>query len=51
MSWLESKGVQTVPVTLEAALKLGVNGVCLGGDRVLSTAESKDSTSVCARSA
>ena len=40
--WLEEKGVQIVPVTLAAALKLGVNGVCLGGDRVLSTAESKD---------
>ena len=25
-----------------AALKLGVNGVCLGSDRVLSTAESQD---------
>ena len=25
-----------------AALRLGVNGVCLGGDRVLSTAESQD---------
>jgi N-dimethylarginine dimethylaminohydrolase len=40
--WLESKGVQIVPVSLESALTLGVNGVCLGGDRVLSTAESKD---------
>jgi N-dimethylarginine dimethylaminohydrolase len=40
--WLEAKGVEIVPVTLEAALKLGVNGVCLGGDRVLSSAESKD---------
>ena len=40
--WLEGKGVEIVPVSLEAALKLGVNGVCLGGDRVLSTAESKD---------
>jgi N-dimethylarginine dimethylaminohydrolase len=40
--WLEDKGVQIVPVSLEAALKLGVNGVCLGGDRVLSTAESQD---------
>jgi N-dimethylarginine dimethylaminohydrolase len=40
--WLEQKGVEIVPVTLEAALKLGVNGVALGGDRVLSTAESKD---------
>jgi N-dimethylarginine dimethylaminohydrolase len=40
--WLEQKGVEIVPVTLEAALRLGVNGVCLGGDRVLSSAESKD---------
>ena len=37
VSWLESKGVEIVPVSLAAALKLGVNGVCLGGDRVLST--------------
>ena len=42
VSWLESKGVEIVPVTLEAALKLGVNGVALGGDRVLSTAESSE---------
>ena len=42
VSWLESKGVEIVPVTLAAALKLGVNGVALGGDRVLSTAESKE---------
>jgi N-dimethylarginine dimethylaminohydrolase len=40
VAWLEGKGVEIVPVTLEAALKLGVNGVALGGDRVLSTAES-----------
>jgi N-dimethylarginine dimethylaminohydrolase len=42
LRWLEQKGVEVVPVTLEAALKLGVNGVCLGGDRVLSSAESRD---------
>ena len=42
VAWLREKGVEIVPVTLAAALKLGVNGVCLGGDRVLSTAESKD---------
>jgi N-dimethylarginine dimethylaminohydrolase len=42
VAWLELKGVEIVPVTPAAALKLGVNGVCLGGDRVLSTAESKD---------
>jgi N-dimethylarginine dimethylaminohydrolase len=40
VSWLKDKGVEIVPVTLAATLKLGVNGVCLGGDRVLSTAES-----------
>jgi N-dimethylarginine dimethylaminohydrolase len=40
--WLESKQVEIVPVSLEAAYTLGVNGVCLGDDRVLSTAESKD---------
>jgi N-dimethylarginine dimethylaminohydrolase len=40
--WLEGHGVEIVPVTLEAALRLGVNGVCLGGDRILSTAESSD---------
>ena len=42
VSWLEGKGVEIVPVTLAATLKLGVNGVCLGGDRVLSTAESSE---------
>ena len=42
VKWLEQKGVEIVPVTLAAALKLGVNGVCLGGDRVLSTAESSE---------
>src|ERR687892_367533 len=40
--WLDGKGVEIVPVTLEAALKLGVNGVALGEDRVLSSAESKE---------
>jgi N-dimethylarginine dimethylaminohydrolase len=42
LRWLEQKGVEVMPVPLEAALKLGVNGVCLGGDRVLSSAESRD---------
>jgi N-dimethylarginine dimethylaminohydrolase len=42
VKWLAEKGVEIVPVTLAAALKLGVNGVCLGGDRILSTAESKE---------
>jgi N-dimethylarginine dimethylaminohydrolase len=39
--WLVGKGVDIVPVSLEDAFGLGVNGVCLGGDRVLSTAASK----------
>jgi N-dimethylarginine dimethylaminohydrolase len=42
VKWLESKGVEIVPVALSDALKLGVNGVCLGGDRVLTSAESQD---------
>ena len=42
VGWLEGKGVEIVPVSLADALSLGVNGVCLGGDRVLSTAESAD---------
>ncbi len=42
LRWLESKNVEIVPVPLNDALKLGVNGVCLGGDRVLTSAESKD---------
>jgi N-dimethylarginine dimethylaminohydrolase len=42
LRWLEQKGVEIVPVTLEAALRLGVNGVSLGDGRVLSSAESMD---------
>jgi N-dimethylarginine dimethylaminohydrolase len=42
LRWLEQKGVEIVPVTLEAALRLGVNGVSLGDGRVLSSAESTD---------
>jgi N-dimethylarginine dimethylaminohydrolase len=40
--WLDEKGVEIVPVTLDDALRLGVNGVSLGDDRVLSSAESQD---------
>ena len=39
--WLERKGVEIVPVSLDDAFGLGVNGVCLGDDRVLSTAASE----------
>lgn len=42
VAWLREKGVEIVPVSLAAAFKLGVNGVCLGDDRVLSTAESTE---------
>jgi N-dimethylarginine dimethylaminohydrolase len=42
VKWLEQKQVEIVPVSLSAALELGVNGVCLGGDKILSTAESQD---------
>jgi N-dimethylarginine dimethylaminohydrolase len=41
LRWLEQRKVEIVPVSLEDAFGLGVNGVCLGGDRVLSTAASK----------
>jgi N-dimethylarginine dimethylaminohydrolase len=40
LRWLEQKDMEIVPVSLEDAFGLGVNGVCLGGDRVLSTAAS-----------
>jgi N-dimethylarginine dimethylaminohydrolase len=35
--WLGVKGVEIVPVSLDDAFGLGVNGVCLGDERVLST--------------
>ena len=40
VSWLEERRVEIVPVSMDDAFGLGVNGVCLGGDRVLSTAAS-----------
>jgi len=40
VAWLREKRVEIVPVAMDAAFELGVNGVCLGGDRVLSTAAS-----------
>jgi len=40
VTWLEQKKVEIVPVSLEDAFGLGVNGVCLGDDRVLSTSSS-----------
>jgi N-dimethylarginine dimethylaminohydrolase len=40
LRWLEAKRVEIVPVSIDDALGLGVNGVCLGDDRVLSSAAS-----------
>ena len=40
LSWLQAKDVEIVPVSTEDAFGLGVNGVCLGEDRVLSSAAS-----------
>jgi len=40
LGWLREKRVEVVPVSIDDAFGLGVNGVCLGGDRVLSTAAS-----------
>jgi N-dimethylarginine dimethylaminohydrolase len=42
LRWLEAKRVEIVPVSPDDALGLGVNGVCLGDERVLSNAASKD---------
>jgi N-dimethylarginine dimethylaminohydrolase len=41
LRWLGEKDLEIVPVSMEDAFGLGVNGVCLGGDRVLSTAASR----------
>jgi N-dimethylarginine dimethylaminohydrolase len=41
LRWLGEKDLEIVPVSIEDAFGLGVNGVCLGGDRVLSTAASR----------
>lgn len=40
LRWLGQKRVEIVPVSMDDAFGLGVNGVCLGDDRVLSTAAS-----------
>ena len=42
LGWLRSKGIELLPVSYRDTMKLGCNVVALGGDRVLSTAESKD---------
>jgi N-dimethylarginine dimethylaminohydrolase len=40
--WLKEKGIELVPVSYRDTMKLGCNVVSLGGERILSTAESKD---------
>ncbi len=42
VEWLESKGIEIVPVSYRDTMTLGCNVVALGDDRVLSTATSKD---------
>ncbi len=42
VNWLESKGVELVPVSFQDTMTLGCNVVSLGNDRVLSTAQSRD---------
>ena len=42
VAWLESKGIEIVPVSFRDTMALGCNVVALGNDRVLSTAASKD---------
>jgi N-dimethylarginine dimethylaminohydrolase len=40
--WLKGRGIELVPVSYRDTMKLGCNVVSLGGERILSTAESKD---------
>ncbi len=42
VDWLEGKGIEIVPVSFRDTMKLGCNVISLGGDRVISTAESTD---------
>jgi N-dimethylarginine dimethylaminohydrolase len=42
VSWLESKGIEILPVSFRATMALGCNVVALGDSRVLSTADSKE---------
>jgi len=42
LGWLRAKKIELIPVSYRDTMKLGCNVVALGGDRVLSTAESKD---------
>lgn len=42
LDWLRGKRIELVPVSYRDTMKLGCNVVALGGDRILSTAESTD---------
>jgi N-dimethylarginine dimethylaminohydrolase len=42
VDWLTSKGIEIVPVGFKDTMALGCNVVALGGDRVISTAASRD---------
>lgn len=42
LDWLRSKRIELVPVGYRDTMALGCNALALGGDRVLSTAQSKD---------
>ena len=42
VDWLKAKNIEIVPVNYRDTMALGCNVVALGGDRVLSTAQSRD---------
>lgn len=42
VSWLRAKGFEILEVSLADALRLGVNAISLGGDRVISTRHARD---------
>ena len=42
VDWLKAKNIEIVPVSYRDTMALGCNVVALGGDRVLSTAQSRD---------
>ena len=42
VDWLKAKNIEIVPVSYRDTMALGCNVVALGGDRVISTAQSRD---------
>jgi N-dimethylarginine dimethylaminohydrolase len=42
VDWLKAKGIEILPVSFQDTMTLGCNVMALGGDRVLSTAQSTD---------